>query len=86
MIILSWNCRGLGQPSAVPSLRDLVRCHKPDVVFLCETLSTSIRMEEVKRQLGFECCVVVDCQGRSGGLAMLWNRSNLCELISYSRN
>lgn len=38
MIVLSWNCRGLGNLSAIPSLKDLTRSHKPDVIFLCETL------------------------------------------------
>jgi exonuclease III len=38
MSLLSWNCRGLGNSSAVPTLRDLVRKYKVDVIFLCETL------------------------------------------------
>lgn len=37
MIVLSWNCRGLGYPQSVPALRELVKAHKPDVVFLFET-------------------------------------------------
>lgn len=39
MIVLSWNCRGLGHPQAVPVIRELVRAHRPGVMFLYETLA-----------------------------------------------
>lgn len=67
MIILSWNCWGLGHPSAVLSVRNLVRSHKLDVVFLCETLCHANKVEEIKRLLDFEACFIVDRQGRNGG-------------------
>lgn len=86
MILLSWNCRGLGHPRAVPSLRDLVRSHKPDIIFLCETLCNENKVQEVRRVLGFEGCFVVDKQGRSGGLALLWRKNSLCEVQNYSQN
>jgi exonuclease III len=37
MKILSWNCRGLGKPSAVRDLRQLIKTHQPDLIFLSET-------------------------------------------------
>lgn len=86
MIILSWNCRGMGHPSAVPSLRDLVRSHKPDVMFLCETLCHANKIEDITRILGFESCFTVDRHGRSGGLAMLWCKNSTCEILNYSQN
>jgi len=46
MKIISWNCRGLGSPRTVPSLKYLVRVYKPDILFLCETISISNRMLE----------------------------------------
>ena len=33
MSCLSWNCRGLGYPRAIPFLSDLVRDCKPDFIF-----------------------------------------------------
>lgn len=36
MSIISWKCWGLGYPSVVLSLRDLVRLYQPDVMFLCD--------------------------------------------------
>lgn len=86
MIVLSWNCRGLGHLSAVPSLRDLVRCHKPNIVFLCETLSNQNKVHEVRRSLVFDACFIVDKQGRSGGLAILWRKGHMCEVQNYSMN
>lgn len=47
MIGLSWNCRGLGHPCAVPILCELVRTHRPDV-FLFDTLTHSNKIEEVR--------------------------------------
>jgi exonuclease III len=86
MIVLSWNCRGLGYPSAVPSLRDRIRNHKPDIVFICETLCHANKIEEVRRIVGYEACFAVDREGRSGGLAMLWKNNNICEIQNYSRS
>lgn len=48
MGILSWNCHGIGQHRATPTLKDLVRSHKVDVVFLCETLAIVSKIEEVQ--------------------------------------
>lgn len=86
MKILSWNCRGLGTPEAVPVLRNLVRFHHPDVVFLIEMLATKTHVEKVRRRLGFESALSVDKVGRSGGLALLWRSGISCDIISYSRH
>jgi exonuclease III len=68
MIILSWNCRGLGVPSAIPNLKKLARGHKPDILFLSETLSHARQLESVRVMLGFDSCLAIDVEGRSGGL------------------
>jgi len=52
MKIISWNCRGLGSPHTIPSLKYLVRVYKPDILSLCETISTSNKTEELKYVLG----------------------------------
>jgi exonuclease III len=48
MKILSWNCRGLSTPSAIPNLRNIAQGHKPDILFLSETLSKAQTMERVR--------------------------------------
>ena len=37
MRILTWNCRGLGNPAAVRAYKRLHRSKCPDVIFLMET-------------------------------------------------
>ena len=72
MIVLALNCRGLGLNAAVGELRDLVRSHNPAVVFLCETKKKANEVNKLKWSLGFANGVAVDCNGRSGGLALWW--------------
>ncbi|PNX56263.1 endonuclease/exonuclease/phosphatase family protein, partial [Trifolium pratense] len=86
MIILSWNCRGLSHPSAIPNLRGLVRIHKPDILFLSETLSYARNMENIRVVMGYDSCLSIDVEGRSGGLAVMWKESSSCRVINYSRN
>jgi exonuclease III len=72
MKILAWNCRGLGN---APAVSGLLRCHKAeeaDILFLSETKLDERRMLEFKKKLGMISMEVVDCDGRSGGLAALW--------------
>ncbi|MCI72567.1 RNA-directed DNA polymerase (Reverse transcriptase), partial [Trifolium medium] len=37
MKLISWNCRGLGNPTAVRALKKLIKDQSPDIVFLMET-------------------------------------------------
>lgn len=53
MSILSWNCRGLGNPKAVPNIKDLVRSSHAEVIFLFETLAYANKIEELKRKINF---------------------------------
>ncbi|GLT59335.1 hypothetical protein SLA2020_321600 [Shorea laevis] len=43
-------------------------------------------MERVKRRLGFQHCFTVERTGRSGGLAVLWDKQVQLHLQSYSAN
>jgi endonuclease/exonuclease/phosphatase family metal-dependent hydrolase len=86
MIILSWNCRGLGGPSAIPNLRKLAREHKPDILFLSETLSHARNIEPIRVMLGYDCCLAIDVDGRSGGLVVFWKDNSKCSVLNYTRN
>ncbi|KAL8476778.1 hypothetical protein ACS0TY_029179 [Phlomoides rotata] len=33
MNILSWNCRGLGQSPTIPTLKELIKVHRPVAAF-----------------------------------------------------
>ncbi|CAN1729602.1 hypothetical protein LINPERHAP1_LOCUS671 [Linum perenne] len=86
MIILCWNCRGLGQPQAIQVVDELVKAHRSDVVLLIETLCMKERIEVIKRRLNFKGCFAVDVNGHSGGLAVLCRHSDQVQLVNYSRN
>jgi exonuclease III len=60
--------------------------YKPDVLFLCETLSTAAKLEELRNVLGFDSCFSVNRQGRGGGLSFMWRSSFNCSITSFSAN
>ncbi|XP_075521409.1 uncharacterized protein LOC142554629 [Primulina tabacum] len=86
MIVLSWNCRGLGNPKAVPVLRELIKTHTPDIIFLFETLVHAQKLEDKRIKIGYEGCFAVNREGRSGGIGVLWRKSSICQLITFSNN
>jgi hypothetical protein len=85
MSLLSWNCRGLGNPQTVLDLRQMVREKKPKAVFLMETKTRHKRIEFLKMKLGMENMFVVDSVGRSGGLALLWKEDFNLSIQNFSR-
>lgn len=85
MIILCWNCRGLGNPRTVQVLKDLVLSHRPDLVFLSETKCKQQRMGHIRAQLSFNGAFTVDAVGHSGGLAIMWKSPIQVALRSFSK-
>ncbi|CAM8968946.1 unnamed protein product [Rhodiola kirilowii] len=87
MILLSWNCRGLGHPRAVRSARDLIRSYsyRPEVFGLIETKLKARDWEFTRIKLGFQHCFSFGRVGLSGGLALLWNEETEVKVKSYSR-
>lgn len=71
MSCLSWNCRGLGNPSTVRALRELIRTQKADIVLLHETLVHYVRVEEVKRLIDFRA-------------VSLWKKSVIVGVLQFS--
>ena len=84
MSLLSWNCRGLGNPRTVRELRHLVKEKKPRFLFLMETKIREYRMQRVRHKVGFDGMFVVDPIGTSGGLAFLWKDASDMEIQNYS--
>jgi hypothetical protein len=85
MILLSWNCQGLGNPRVIRDLCHLVKDKRLTFLFLMETKSSKVTMEFVCVKLGFEGLFVVDPVGHSGGLALLWKEKNEVEIQNYTR-
>lgn len=68
-----WNCRGLGNPSTVNSLNELVRKYSSNILFLCETKCMMSDLMRIKGRLKFDHVEGVEASGKSGGLALFWN-------------
>ena len=84
MIILSWNCRGLGNPQTVQDLCRMVKEKKLDMVFLMETKMRTKKMESVRDRVGFSSMFAVDCVGKSGGLGLFWGEGVKVEVQNFS--
>jgi exonuclease III len=80
MKVLSFNCRGLANPSKKSSLRRLVEQSSPDVILLQETLGDSVSVvKTLETLLPGWMFAAVDARGRSGGLATGWKKRK-CKL------
>ena len=86
MTAIGWNCRGVGSSCTVRVLKEMIKSHKPDLLFLSETLAVSNKVEALALKLGFVNCFSVDKQGRGGGLAMLWKHNVVCNVFASSNN
>lgn len=74
MKIVSWNCRGLGGPSTISQLKETLRVHGPDLVFICETKQSRPFVQTVCRKLKLKNrWDAVNPRGRSGGLLIFWS-------------
>jgi exonuclease III len=71
MKILGWNSQGLNSSRAVLALQDILRQHKPDVVFLSETHLSRAKADKLMRKMGFQFLLIDESNGRSGGLLMM---------------
>ncbi|KAF7129888.1 hypothetical protein RHSIM_Rhsim10G0112100 [Rhododendron simsii] len=74
MLILAWNCQGIGRTLTSQALGDLVRKNRPSIVFLMETKNNKIKLETIRRNLKFDSSTYVEPEGLSGGLALWWNK------------
>ena len=84
MNLLSWNCCGLGNQTAVDVLSHLVRERAPSVLFLMETKQSVEEMRRVQADLPYRCMVAIPSIHRRGGLALLWKEDVDLYVQSYS--
>lgn len=86
MKILSWNCRGLGQPRTVQELVCLSKTHRPNVIFISETRKNKEYVESLRYRLGMNNVFTVSVQGKGGGVAVFWDDSYSVELNKYGEH
>jgi hypothetical protein len=85
MSIISWNCRGLGQPRTVQELVRLVRGYCPKIVFLLETRQQNDRVRNLSSRIGLSKCFTVDGTRKGGGLALYWDVAVKIKILSYGQ-
>ncbi|XP_074372587.1 uncharacterized protein LOC141713189 [Apium graveolens] len=86
MNAIGWNCRGVGSSRIVRVLKELVKAHKPDLLFLSETKVDSNKVATLAPKLGFLNFYSVDKHGQGGGLEVFWNNKINCTIFSDSQN
>jgi hypothetical protein len=86
MKILGWNCRGMLSPMAVRELLDLQGRIKADLIFLSECHLNKCKAGELRSVLSFESMIVVESDGRAGGLVLFYNKMNKIVLNYVSDN
>jgi len=86
MKIISWNCQGLGNPLTFQELRALVALERPDLVFLMETKNKEVMVENVVKRLKYANKLVINPEGRAGGLVLMWNDEVEIQVLSCNTN
>ncbi|KAF7150276.1 hypothetical protein RHSIM_Rhsim02G0151600 [Rhododendron simsii] len=68
MLILTWNCQGIGRSLTSQALGDLVQKRSPSIIYLMETKNNMVKLETIRHRLKFNYGSYVD-----PGLALWWN-------------
>lgn len=71
MKLLGWNYRGIGNALTVRALKAQIKRVKPDLIFLSKTKSLTSRMNFVRNAIRFDNMLVVEANGKAGGLCVL---------------
>ena len=75
MKFLSWNCRGIGHPSKIVALRDLINQDKLEIILLQEKKQGDLEMKTIMEKMKHYGGTQSELRGASSGLATLSNHS-----------
>eukprot|EP00253_Pinus_taeda_P035614 PITA_35614 len=76
MKFVSWNCRGLGSPTKLEVVKDLLKVEPTDILMLQETKIEGQSLLDTSRlKWNKNSGKAVSARGTSGGLATLWSDS-----------
>lgn len=76
-MILTWNVRGAAKRHFVNSIRDLNRRYNIRIMVLLEPRISGDRAVTVVQKLGYSNCFLVDAEGYSGGIWLLWQADHV---------
>ena len=86
MSLLVWNCRGFGNLCTEDQLAYLVWAKDPSVIFLAETWTDKVRLEQVQRRIQFKNLFEVLRINKGGGLVFFWKEGFPLDIETYSKN
>ena len=81
MRIISWNVQGTKKSQVLQEIFFLKRTHKPQIVFLLETLVNKKNILDILPKMGFEHFDYVEPVNHSGGLVDLWDNGIIHALV-----
>jgi len=75
MQLISWNCRGLGNPNKAEAIKDLLKTETADILMLQETKvegETLLNTNAMKWK--FDSGKAVSARGTAGGIGTFWTK------------
>ena len=83
MKVISWNVQGAKKVQVLQELKLLSRIHKPDVLFLLETMVNEENIARLLPTLGYDQYDYVLPVNHSGGIAVLWNNGQIYTSVLF---
>lgn len=75
MKMLPWNSRGLGHPSKIAALKDLIQIEKPEIVLIQETKQDQSEVNRVLSQQKQYSGCASEAREASGSILTMWDNS-----------
>ncbi|XP_073130129.1 uncharacterized protein [Henckelia pumila] len=85
MNLIIWNARGIENPRAFWELGRLIAEKCLTLLFFSEKKMREVNCRWWKFKLGFSGSFMVDCNGKSGGLALFWKSPAIVSVKSFSQ-
>eukprot|EP00253_Pinus_taeda_P029111 PITA_29111 len=74
--LVSWNCRGLGNPTKAEAIKDLMKMEPIDVLMLQETkIEGEILLNTSNTKWKFDSGKVISARGSARGIGTFWSRN-----------
>ena len=83
MQFVSWNCRGLGNPSKAQAAKDLLKMVPSEILLLQETKIEEYALLLIsKNKWRYTSRKAINARGTCGGLATLWSADHF-QLLKF---
>jgi len=77
MKIISWNVQGAKKAKVHEEVKFLQRSHKPDILFLIETMTNDRNTAQILPKMGFDNYDFISPINHSGVIWVLWNNNRI---------